>query len=70
MDKAALIAALEQELARYLRRGLTDRAEQVQQEIVRHGGPPGATPRGTVPTVPDTPAPKRAAAKKPAKRKA
>jgi len=70
MDTAALIAALEKELAGYLRRGLTERAAAVRQEIVRHGGSPGATPRETVPAVPDTPAPKKAAAKKLAKRKA
>lgn len=45
-----LIAALEQELAGYIRRGLADRAEQVRTELRRLGGLVDATTAaGTVP---------------------
>lgn len=45
-----LIAALERELAGYLRRGLDDRAEQVREELRRLGGLVDATTAaGTVP---------------------
>ena len=39
MNNEALIQALELELAGYIRRGLTDRARQVQQELLRLGRP-------------------------------
>lgn len=48
MDQAQ-IAALEQELAGYIRRGLHDRAEQVRQEVRRLGGSV-TTSAETVPT--------------------
>jgi hypothetical protein len=46
MDRDRLIAALEQELAGYLRRGLPDRADQVREELRRLGG--------SVPTIAET----------------
>ena len=49
MDRDRIIAALEQELAGYLRRGLPDRAEQVRQELRRLGSS-DATIAETVPT--------------------
>ena len=51
MDRDRIIAALEQELAGYLRRGLPDRAEQVRQELRRLGSS-DATIAETVPTGP------------------
>lgn len=46
MDRDRLIAALEQELAGYLRRSLPDRADQVREELRRLGG--------SVPTIAET----------------
>ncbi len=46
MDRDRLIAALEQELAGYLRPGLPDRADQVREELRRLGG--------SVPTIDET----------------
>ena len=46
MDRDRIIAALEQELAAYLRRGLADRADQVREELRRLGG--------SVPTIAET----------------
>lgn len=46
MDRDRIIAALEQELAAYLRRGLADRAGQVREELRRLGG--------SVPTIAET----------------
>ena len=61
MDKNALIAALEAELAGYLRRGLGSRADAVRAELVRLGRSNGATPAEVVPSEPDgTPPPKPA----------
>ena len=61
MDRDRIIAALEQELAGYLRRGLPDRAEQVRQELRRLGSSV-ATIAETVPPEPasTTPEPTRA----------
>ena len=57
-----LIAALEQELAGYLRRGLADRAAQVREELRRLGGLVDATiAAGTVPAEPAETNPKKAA---------
>lgn len=47
-----LIAALEQELAGYVRRGLSDRADQVRQELLRLGSSV-ATIAETVPAEPE-----------------
>ena len=68
MDHDALIAALETELAGYIRRGLGDRADAVRAELARLGRSPGATPREAVPSEPGgTPAKKSATrARKPA----
>ena len=46
MDRDRIIAALEQELAGYVRRGLADRADQVRQELRRLGS--------SVPTIAET----------------
>jgi hypothetical protein len=50
METTALIAALETELAGYVRRGLGARADAVRAELARLGRSPGDTPREVVPT--------------------
>lgn len=69
MDTPAIIAALEAELAGYVRRGLSDRAELVRQELRRLGSPADATiADGTVPVEPaSTPKKATTATRKPAK---
>lgn len=52
MNHDAIIAALEKELAGYIRRGLKDRATLVEQELARLGRSPGATPSEVVPAEP------------------
>lgn len=68
MHNAALITALEAELAAYLRRGMTDRAEQVRHELRRIVGSVATTTE----TVPDGPAstPDDTPAKQPTKKAA
>ena len=50
MNNEALIQALEEELTGYIRRGLTDRARQVQQELLRLGRPTVTFPAEVVPS--------------------
>jgi hypothetical protein len=50
MNNEALIQALEEELTGYIRRGLTDRARQVQQELLRLGRPTVTFPAVDVPS--------------------
>lgn len=50
MNNEALIQALELELVGYIRRGLTDRARQVQQELLRLGRPTVIFPAADVPS--------------------
>ena len=70
MANDALIEALRRELGGYIRRGLTDRAAQVRQELTRLGCSDGVTPREVVPseadepTTPTRPPAKRKTAKK------
>jgi hypothetical protein len=60
MNNEAHLQALETELAGYIRRGLTDRARQVQQELLRLGRPTVTLPAVDVPSesgsTPTTPA--------------
>ena len=83
MNNEAVLQALEAELAGYIRRGLTDRARQVQQELLRLGRPTVILPAvdvpsksGSTPTTPATSVQKpptasktKPEAKTPAKRK-
>lgn len=65
----AIIAALEHELAGYIRRGLKDRAALVEQELARLGRSPGATPSEVVPAEPgSTPTKPATRARKPVER--
>jgi hypothetical protein len=65
MDQAQIIAALEAELAGYIRRGLTDRADQVRHALRRLGGST-STSAETVPTEPaSTPTKPARASRKP-----
>lgn len=52
MNHEALIAALETELAGYIRRGLSQRADLVRHELSRLGSSAGATPPEVVPAEP------------------
>lgn len=60
MELKAHIQALENELADYVRHGKTDRAKQVEQELLRLGRPAAITPAVVVPSksesTPTTPA--------------
>jgi hypothetical protein len=65
MELDTLIAALRRELDGYNRRGMTDRAAAVRQELSRLGCSDGVTPREVVPSEADEPtAPKRSTAKR------
>lgn len=67
MDHSTEIAALERELAGYVLRGLTDRAEQVRQALRRLGGST-STSAETVPAeAASTPTKPSKAARKPSK---
>jgi hypothetical protein len=67
MDTETYISALETELAGYVRRGLTVKADGVRAELARLGRSPGDTPREVVPTESGSTAPKPATrARKPA----
>lgn len=69
MNHDAIIAALEHELAGYIRRGLKERAKLVEQELARLGRSTGATPREIVPAEPDgTPTTPATRARKPVER--
>jgi hypothetical protein len=68
MTNEALIEALRRELDGYTHRGMTDRAAQVRQELIRLGCSDGVTPREVVPPEADGPPP--APRKTPTKRKA
>jgi pentatricopeptide repeat protein len=68
MDLDTLTAALRRELDGYIRRGMTERAEAVRQELIRLGCSDGVTPREVVPPEADGPPP--APRKTPTKRKA
>lgn len=50
MNKEAHLQALENELAGYIRRGLIERARQVQQELFRLGRPTVVLPAEDVPS--------------------
>jgi hypothetical protein len=66
MNNEALIQALELELAGYIRRGLTDRARQVQQELLRLGRSTVSLPAENVPSKSEsTPTPPATSAQKP-----
>jgi hypothetical protein len=66
MNNEALIQALELELAGYIRRGLTDRARQVQQELLRLGRPTVSLPAEDVPFKSEsTPTPPATSVQKP-----
>jgi hypothetical protein len=70
MDLETLIAALCRELDGYIRRGMTQRAEAVRQELIRLGCSDGVTPREVVPPEADGPPPpprKTPTKRKPAK---
>lgn len=54
MNKDALIHALEQELAGYIRRGLTERAKAVEQELRRLGFSQVVTSSEVVQSEPDS----------------
>lgn len=70
MELDTLIAALRRELDGYNRRGMTERADAVRQELSRLGCSDGVKPREVVPSeadeppAPPRPTPKRKAAKK------
>jgi hypothetical protein len=66
MNNEALIHALETELAAYIRRGLTDRARQVQQELLRLGRSTVLLPAENVPSKSEsTPTPPATSVQKP-----
>jgi hypothetical protein len=66
MKNEALLQALETELAGYIRRGLTDRARQVQQELLRLGRPTVILPAVDVPSKSgSTPTPPATSVQKP-----
>lgn len=54
MNKDALIHALEQELAGYVRRGLAERAKAVEAELIRLGFSLVVTPSEVVQAEPDS----------------
>lgn len=69
MDTKALLDALEKELAGYIRRGLSERAESVRAELHRLGGSAGATPPEIVPSEPvSTPTEPTRSVRKPVER--
>lgn len=68
MNIDAIIAALEAELAGYIRKGMKERAALVEEELRRLGRSPGATPREDVPAEPtSTPTPSPDAPERPQK---
>ena len=54
MNTETLIRALETELSGYIRRGLTERAHLVRQELIRLGCPMDSSPVADVPSESDS----------------